>query len=438
MNDKKQLRGWYFYDWANSSYPLVINTAIFPIYYAAVARTDSSNMIELFGVTFLNSELYSYIIALSYLIVCCLTPVLSGIADYSGRKKNFLQGFCYFGSLSCALLSLFSQENLLFGLLAVMGASIGFSGSLVFYNGFLPEIATPEDQDKVSARGFAMGYIGSSILLIACLVAIMKPSFIGFDTGQKSEVEIFTTIAPYTFILVALWWAGFAQITFRALKNSARSTIRKNASMLTAGFRELLGVWKELQHQVPLKIFLAAFTLYSMGVQTVILMATFFGEQEVGLESSDLIITVLIIQFIAVAGSYLFSTLSSKIGNIKSLSLSLFIWIGVCIGAYFIKTITQFFVEAAFVGLVLGGIQSLSRSTYSKLLPETHSHASYFSFYDICEKTGVVFGMFAYGAIAGITGNMRNSITALMVFFLAGLILLSFIPKFTKKTAPVS
>lgn len=437
MNDKKQLRGWYFYDWANSSYPLVINTAIFPIYYAAVAQTNGSNMVTLFGFTFLNSELYSYVIALSYLIVCCLTPILSGIADYSGRKKNFLQGFCYFGSVCCALLSQFSQENLLFGLLAVMGASIGFSGSLVFYNGFLPEIAAPEDQDKVSARGFAMGYTGSSILLIACLAAIMQPAIIGFDTTHKTEVEVFTSIAPYTFVLVALWWVGFAQITFRALKNSPR-TSQKNGSMLTAGFKELFGVWKELQHQIPLKIFLAAFTLYSMGVQTVILMATFFGEQEVGLKSADLIVTVLIIQFIAVGGSYLFSTLSSKIGNIKALSASLFIWIGVCIGAYFITTITQFFVEAAFVGLVLGGIQSLSRSTYSKLLPETHSHASYFSFYDICEKTGVVFGMFAYGAIAGITGNMRNSITALMVFFLAGLILLSFIPKFTKKTEPAS
>lgn len=431
MNSKKQLRGWYFYDWANSSYPLVINTAIFPIYYAAVAKTGDSDYVNLWGHSFLNSELYSYAIALSYFLVCCITPILSGIADYSGRKKDFLRGFCIFGAICCALLSQFTSSNLAFGLACAMGASIGFSGSLVFYNGFLPEIAPPEDQDKVSARGFAMGYIGSSLLLILILATIMKPTFFGLPMQGMSDAEIFITIAPYSFIIVALWWFGFANITFASLQNSPTAK-KSDSSLLTTGFRELLGVWKELQYQPQLKIFLAAFTLYSMGVQTVILMATFFGEQEVGLQSSDLITTVLIIQFIAVGGSYLFSTLSAKYGNIRSLSLSLCIWIGVCLGAFFITTITQFFIEAACVGLVLGGIQSLSRSTYSKLLPQTHNHASYFSFYDICEKTGVVVGMFSYGWLTGITGSMRNSIAALMIFFLAGLILLLILPRIQK------
>jgi len=431
MNSKKQLRGWYFYDWANSSYPLVINTAIFPIYYAAVAKSGDSDYVNLWGFSFLNSELYSYAIALSYFLVCCITPVLSGIADYSGRKKDFLRGFCIFGALCCALLSQFSSSNLAFGLACAMGASIGFSGSLVFYNGFLPEIAPPEDQDKVSARGFAMGYIGSSLLLILILATIMKPTLFGLPMQGMSDADIFLTIAPYSFIVVALWWFGFANITFASLQNSPTKK-KSNPSLLTAGFHELMGVWKELQYQPQLKIFLAAFTLYSMGVQTVILMATFFGEQEVGLQSSDLITTVLIIQFIAVGGSYLFSTLSAKYGNIRSLSLSLCIWVGVCLGAFFITSITQFFIEAACVGLVLGGIQSLSRSTYSKLLPQTHNHASYFSFYDICEKTGVVVGMFSYGWLTGITGSMRNSIAALMIFFLAGLILLLFLSRFQK------
>lgn len=431
MNSKKQLRGWYFYDWANSSYPLVINIAIFPIYYAAVAKSGDSDYVNLWGFSFLNSELYSYAIALSYFLVCCITPVLSGIADYSGRKKDFLPGFCIFGALCCALLSQFSSSNLAFGLACAMGASIGFSGSLVFYNGFLPEIAPPEDQDKVSARGFAMGYIGSSLLLILILATIMKPTLFGLPMQGMSDADIFLTIAPYSFIVVALWWFGFANITFASLQNSPTKK-KSNPSLLTAGFHELMGVWKELQYQPQLKIFLAAFTLYSMGVQTVILMATFFGEQEVGLQSSDLITTVLIIQFIAVGGSYLFSTLSAKYGNIRSLSLSLCIWVGVCLGAFFITSITQFFIEAACVGLVLGGIQSLSRSTYSKLLPQTHNHASYFSFYDICEKTGVVVGMFSYGWLTGITGSMRNSIAALMIFFLAGLILLLFLSRFQK------
>ena len=322
MKSKKQLRGWYFYDWANSSYPLVINTAIFPIYYAAVAKTGDSDYVNLFGHSFLNSELYSYAIAISYFIVSCLTPLLSGIADYSGRKKDFLRGFCIFGSLCCALLSQFTSTNLVFGLLCAMGASIGFSGSLVFYNGFLPEIAPPEDQDKVSAKGFAMGYIGSSLLLITVLALIMKPTLFGLPMQGMSEAQIFLTIAPYSFIAVALWWFGFAQITFAVLDNSP-PTQKNNTSILTAGFHELKKVWNEIQCQPHLKIFLASFTLYSMGVQTVILMATFFGEQEIGLQSSDLITTVLIIQFIAVAGSYLFSALSARFGNIMSLSLTL-------------------------------------------------------------------------------------------------------------------
>ncbi len=432
MKSKKQLRGWYFYDWANSSYPLVINTAIFPIYYAAVAKTGDSDYVNLFGHSFLNSELYSYAIALSYFIVSCLTPLLSGIADYSGRKKDFLRGFCIFGSLSCALLSQFTSTNLVFGLLCAMGASIGFSGSLVFYNGFLPEIAPPEDQDKVSAKGFAMGYIGSALLLISILAIIMKPTFFGLPMQGMSEAQIFLTIAPYSFIAVALWWFGFAHITFAALDNSP-PTQKNTVSILTAGFHELKNVWNEIQCQPHLKIFLASFTLYSMGVQTVILMATFFGEQEIGLQSSDLITTVLIIQFIAIAGSYLFSALSARFGNIMSLSLTLCIWIVVCLGAFFINTITHYFIEAAFVGLVLGGIQSLSRSTYSKLLPKTHNHASYFSFYDICEKIGVVIGMFSYGWLTGITGSMRNSIVALVIFFIAGLVLLLFLPRYQDK-----
>jgi UMF1 family MFS transporter len=227
MHSKKQLRGWYFYDWANSSYPLVINTAIFPIYYATVAKTGDSDYVNLWGFSFLNSELYSYAIALSYFLVCCITPLLSGIADYSGRKKDFLRGFCMFGALCCALLSQFTSNNLAFGLVCAMGASIGFSGSLVFYNGFLPEIAPPEDQDKVSAKGFAMGYIGSSILLISILAIIMKPTLFGLPMQNMTDAQIFLTIAPYSFIAVALWWFGFANITFASLDNSPSP--KKNA-----------------------------------------------------------------------------------------------------------------------------------------------------------------------------------------------------------------
>lgn len=418
--DKRLINAWTFYDWANSSYPLVITTAIFPIFYEKVtSTTDASgkvinDVVNLFGIEFINTELYSYVVAISFIIVSLSSPILSGIADYSGSKKRFMQFFCFLGSLSCASLFFFSKENLGFGMLSILLASVGFWGSLVFYNAYLPEIAEPQDHDKVSAKGFGMGYFGSSILLIINLILIK-----GFGMPAK-----------YSFISVAVWWIGFAQITFARLPNST-NTNTAEGSIIFKGFRELRKVWSELKHIKQLKRYLMAFFIYSMGVQTVMLMAVLFAKKEiVGLEDSNLIVSVLLIQFVGILGSFLFSRISNKIGNIKALGISLFIWIGICIGTYaFVYTPNGFYVVACAVGLVMGGVQSLSRSTYSKLLPETEDHASYFSFFDVCEKIGIVIGMFSFGAIEGITGGMRNSILALIVFFILGFLILLTIPK---------
>lgn len=421
-SNKRERIGWYFYDWANSAYPLVINTAIFPIYYGAITTNNNSTLVQLFGITFQNEALYSFAIALAYGLVSIITPLLSGVADYSGKKKMFLQIFCTLGSLSCAGLFFFTRDNLPFGLLCVILSTIGFSGSLVFYNAFLPEIAPVEEQDAVSARGFAMGYAGSSILLITCLLLVMKPALFGINTTGLTDGGIFMMLAPYTFVLVAMWWQGFAQITFNRLRSGTARQVK--GSLFSSGFRELQYVWQELQHQPQLKIFLGAFFVYSMGVQTVILMSTLFGKQEIHLADGQLIVTVLILQFIAIAGSYLFSWLSGKVGNIRALLIALVVWIVVCLSAYVITDAYSYYALAALVGLVLGGIQSLSRSTYSKLLPATQDHASYFSFYDICEKVGIVIGMFSYGWIANITGSTRNSIVALITFFITGFVIL--------------
>ncbi len=418
--DKRLINAWTFYDWANSSYPLVITTAIFPIFYEKVtSTTDASgkvinDVVNLFGIEFINTELYSYVVAISFIIVSLSSPILSGIADYSGSKKRFMQFFCFLGSLSCASLFFFSKENLGFGMLSILLASVGFWGSLVFYNAYLPEIAEPQDHDKVSAKGFGMGYFGSSILLIINLILIK-----GFGMPAK-----------YSFISVAVWWIGFAQITFARLPNST-NTNTAEGSIIFKGFRELRKVWSELKHIKQLKRYLMAFFIYSMGVQTVMLMAVLFAKKEiVGLEDSNLIVSVLLIQFVGILGSFLFSRISNKIGNIKALGISLFIWIGICVGTYaFVYTPNGFYVVACAVGLVMGGVQSLSRSTYSKLLPETEDHASYFSFFDVCEKIGIVIGMFSFGAIEGITGGMRNSILALIVFFILGFLILLTIPK---------
>lgn len=413
--NKKIINSWAFYDWANSSYPLVITAAIFPVFYENVTRgADGSDKVMLFGYEFINSEIYTYAVALSFLIVSFSAPILSGIADYSGNKKRFMQFFCYLGSLSCMSLYFFSVEHLALGLLSVMLASIGFWGSLVFYNAYLPEIAEPEEHDRISAKGYSLGYFGSSLLLIINLVLIK-----GFDMPAR-----------YAFITVGLWWVGFAQITFARLPNNVYGR-RPRGNVIFKGFRELQKVWKQLKELKRLRRYLVSFFMYSMGVQTVMLVAVLFAKKQVeGMKDSDLIISVLIIQFIGMAGAYFFSFLSGKIGNIKALGIAIFSWMLICAGTFmFVHTPAEFYIVAGCVGMVMGGIQSLSRSTYSKMLPETLDHASFFSFYDVSEKVGIVIGMFSFGFIEGITGGMRNSILALVVFFLLGFLLLLRIPK---------
>lgn len=418
-NDSRTIRAWTFYDWANSSYPLVISSAIFPIFYENVTSTKKdgkiiSDMVELFGVSFKNTELYSYTISLSFVIVSLLIPVLSGIADYSGKKKFFLRLFCLLGSLSTAMLYFFSPTDLFPSMLTLLFASVGFWGSLVFYNAFLPEIASTDMHDKVSARGFAMGYAGSAILLIIILVLIQA-------AGMN---------ARWAFVGVGIWWFGFAQVTLRNLPAETRNKA-KQTGMLTKGIIELQKVWHDLSQSTALKRYLYAFFVFSMGVQTVMLMAVLFAKKEIaGLKDSHLITAVLLIQFLGIAGSFLFSALSKKFGNIQALLFALVIWIFICTGTYrFVYLPNEFYVVAASVGLVMGGIQSLSRSTYTKLLPATHDHASYFSFYDVCEKIGIVIGTFLFGFIEGLTGGMRNSILALIVFFIAGFVLLLRVPR---------
>ncbi len=412
--DKKIINAWVFYDWANSVYPLVITSTLFPIYYEKVTPLE----VEILGRTFVNTELYSYVGALSFLLVAIFSPLLSGIADYSGSKKRFLQFFCYLGSIACMGLYWFNAEYLTFSLFIFLLASIGYWSSLVFYNAYLPEIAEPDEQNNVSARGFAMGYLGSSILLILILVAIMK----------------FEMPAKFGFLLTGFWWITFSQYTYIIIPSNLFNKKPTGKRYILSGYREINKVWNELKTQSVLKRFLIAFFFFSMGVQTVLFMAALFATQEIkNLPEGGLIIVILIIQFVAIIGAYLFSWLGKKTNNILSLNAAILIWIVCCVSAYKIENALPFYFLAAGVGLVMGGIQSLSRSTYSQLLPETQDHASYFSFYDATEKIAYVVGTFSFGYINGITGSMRDSILALISFFITGFILLAFIKRKSEK-----
>ncbi|HNQ60911.1 MAG TPA: MFS transporter [Bacteroidia bacterium] len=420
--NKKIIRAWTMYDWANSAYSLVITSALFPIYFHAITTSDNNNEVRFLGRNFNSDSLQTYAISLAFLLIAAISPILSSIADYSGRKKRFMYFFSTMGALSCSALYFFdSLDTLWIGVFGSILAAIGYAGSIVFYNAFLPEIADVKDQDKVSAKGFAMGYIGSSLLLIFSLTMIMFPQLFGnIESGYATRLA---------FLIVGIWWFAFAQYTFHYLPNNVFDQKPQGRYILN-GYMELKKVWFELRHSSRLKTFLLSFFFYNMGVQTVMYVATLFGDGELHLPSEILIAIILIIQFVAIGGAFFFSSLSKRYGNIYSLSVSLIIWVLICIGAYLcdkrfgVNEQTMFIILAAVVGLVMGGIQSLSRSTYSKLLPETKDHASYFSFYDVCDKLGTVLGTFAFGYINEITGSMRNSIIVLASFFIIGLILL--------------
>lgn len=425
-NNKKIINAWCIYDWSNSVYSLVITSAIFPIYFQNVTSVkDSSGQIikdtvNFFGFEIINSVLYSYSLSFSFLLIALISPILSSIADYSGSKKFFMRMFCYIGAFSCSALYFFNENTLEFSMLMFVLASIGFSGSIVFYNAYLPEIATEDRLDSISAKGFALGYTGSVLLLIFNLSMILFPGSYGLDSaGAATRIS---------FLTVGLWWFGFANYTFHYLPADIYDK-KPEGSYFLNGFRELAKVLRELKKQNLLKTFLLAFFFYNMGVQTVLYLATIFGDKELRLSSEILIATILVLQLVAVAGSFLFSFLSAKIGNIYSLMVSIFFWIIVSVLAYFITTAVEFICIAGLVGMTMGGIQALSRSTYAKIIPDdTTDHASYFSFYDVSEKISIVIGTFFYGLINHLTGNMRMSSLVLSLFFITGLIFLSRIP----------
>lgn len=418
---KKVVNAWAMYDWANSAYNLVITSTIFPAYYESMTgdgKEETADTVTFLGREFVNTALYNYALAFAFLVVALVSPLLSSIADYRGNKKSFMAFFFTIGSLACSSLFFYNDTNLGLGITCMIVACIGYWASLVFYNSFLPEIAAPEDRDRISAKGFAYGYVGSVILQIVCFLFVLKPEWFGIKDA--------TFPARLSFLLVGIWWFAFAQMSLRKLPNSIPAGSEQRMNILTSGYRELQKVWKQLTHIPVLKRFLVSFFFYNMGVQTVMLAATLYGKSELGIPTENLIISILLIQLIAVPGAIIISRLSGKIGNFRALILCVIIWIAICYFGYILphKGIYEFYGLAAVVGFVMGGIQALSRSTYSKLMPVTRDTASFFSFFDVTEKIAIVIGMFSFGFINELTGSQRSSVLALIVFFVIGLLLL--------------
>lgn len=416
-NNKKTIRAWAFFDWANSAYNLVITSTIFPSYYVAITENKKNgDQVSFFGHPIINTVLSNYALAAAYMIMVLLLPILSSIADYRGNKKIFMRFFTWLGSLACCCLFFFDVDHLEFGIICFALAAIGYSGGFVFYNSYLPEIATLDMQDNVSAKGFTYGYVGSVILQLVCFVFVLFP-----ETFHLTK----SAAAQLSFLLVGLWWIGFAHIPFSVLPKGSPNAQTHQKNIIKGGFVELGKVWQKVKTMPLLKRFLPAFFFYSMGVQTIMLVAAGFGAKVLNMKTPELIAIILIIQLVAIGGATLMSRLSGVYGNIRVLSWVVMVWVAACLGAYFTTSKGEFYGLAVIVGLIMGGIQSLSRSTYSKYLPQDiPDTASYFSFYDVTEKLAIVGGMASFALIEQLTHSMRNSALALASFFVVGLALL--------------
>jgi UMF1 family MFS transporter len=419
---KKVVNAWAMYDWASSVYNLVITSTIFPAYFAAVTGDDNEKTIDIvtiFGRQFVNTSLYNYTLALAFIVVALLSPLLSSIADFKGNKKQFMRFFCTMGSLGCCALFFFDRSNVIFGLVGMLVACIGFWGSWVFYNAYLPEISSIEDRDRISAKGFVMGYIGSVLLQLVCFVLVLKPELFNINGGQASQ---------YSFLLVGIWWCLFGWASMNRLPDNAAENKENDKRSIVGGYKELSKVWEQTKSMPVLKNYLFSYFFYNMGLQTIFLAATLYGSSELQIPTTNLIVAILIIQLIAIPGAWIISKVSDRIGNFKTLAICILVWAFLCIAGYLlpVKDINAFYGLALAVGFFMGGTQSLSRSTYSKLMPETKDTASFFSFYDVTEKIAIVLGMFSFALITEVTGSQRGSVLALIVFFILGLAIMVF------------
>ena len=413
LNDKRTINGWAYFDWANSAYYLVISTAIFPIYFSSVTNEN----ISLFGGTISNTALCSFSVSAAYILIAFLSPLLSGIADYTGRRMYFLKTFTLIGAIGCIALFFFqSPQTMWIGTAAFIMGTIGAAGGLVFYDSYLPLIASEDQYDRVSAKGYSYGYIGSVLLLIVCLIMIQKPEWFHITNP--------TLPSRISFVLVGLWWIGFSQITFNRLP--ADKPIPHPGKLFAKGWNELMVVWQIIKLDKNIKRFLASYFFYIAGVHTVIYLATLFADRELGFKDSELILTILLLQLVAVPGALFFAFVSRRKGNKFSLLVQLVIWMTICVGAYATTEKWHFFSIAGLVGLVLGGIQALSRSTYAKLLEDRKEDpTSFFSFLDVLSKIAIVSGTFIFGLVNSITGNMRYSVLTLALFFIIGFFILT-------------
>lgn len=426
-NNKKTIWAWCMFDWANQSYNMVITSTIFPAYYVAITTWPKGHpnpdRVTFFGHTFINTALQLTVLGAAYLLVVILLPILTSIADYRGKKKSYLKFFTWMGAISCAALFWFKPgkdgavPSLEIPLMFYALACLGYCGGFVFYNSYLPQIASEDKMDDVSAKGFMYGYAGSLIMQLVCLLVIEEPRWFGIHDDSLPE--------RISFLLIFFWWMGFSIIPFRKLPKGEPNHGKHNYNVITGGFKELARVFKQVKKMPLLRRFLSSFFFYSVGVQTIMLVAGNFAKKDLHMSDDTLIGIILSIQIVGIIGAWITSKVSDKYGNVRTLVGLVAFWTMLCALVYFITNTLQFSIAAAAVGAVMGGVQSISRSTYSKYLPPNiPDTASFFSFYDVTEKFAIVIGLFTFAAVESWRDRMRDSALALDVFFAVGLILM--------------
>ncbi|MFV9503619.1 MAG: MFS transporter [Oscillochloridaceae bacterium umkhey_bin13] len=422
INDRREQIGWYFYDWANSAFSTTVVTVFLGPYLTAVTRAaaDEAGFVYPLGIPVAAGSFFPYMVSLSVLLQVFFLPILGAIADYSGAKKLLLGIFAYIGAFATMGMYFLQGDNYLLGGVLFLIANLTFGASIVFYNAFLPEIASPDQRDKVSSQGWAMGYLGGGLLLLLNLILFNSAEALGIP--ESTAVRISLTSA-------GMWWAIFTIIPMLTLRvRRALRPLPPGERYITVGFKQLAETFRELRNYPQTLLFLAAYLLYNDGIQAVIALAAVFGAEELGLPQGVLIPAILMVQFVAFFGALGFGILAQRIGSKRAIMISLVIWTAVVIYGYFMPAgvPAQFFALAAVIAVVLGGSQAISRSVFSLMIPEG-KEAEYFSLYEIGERGTSWLAPLFFGLALQYTGSYRIALVSLMIFFIAGLILLSFV-----------
>lgn len=421
MSIRRERVGWYFYDWANSAFPTTVVTVFLGPWLTTVtkAAADGEGFVYPLGIKVHAGSFFPYVVSLSVLAQVLLLPVLGAIADYSHRKKEMLGLFAYLGAGATFALYAVHGTSYLPGGILFLAANVSFGASVVFYNAFLPDLASPDRRDAVSSYGWAFGYLGGGLLLALNLALFSQAAALGLSVGHAVRINLASAGA---------WWALFTLIPLLTLRNRQPARqLRPGDHYLTVGFRQLRRTLSRVRLYPQTVLFLAAYLLYNDGIQTVIALASQFGQEELGLPISTLTSVILMVQFVAFFGALAFNRVAEVLGTKRAIMVSLVIWTGTVTYAYgWLRTGGQFFALGAVIAIVLGGSQALSRALYSLMIPKGQE-AEYFSLYEVSERGTSWLGPLLFGLALQFTGSYRIAILSLSVFFLLGLVLLAFV-----------